>query len=141
MKKKFNILFVCRYNKFRSRVAEAYFNKVNKNKNWEAKSAGLIKGYDVEKNNVKLLKKEFNINIYGKTKGLNAKDISRQNITVIVADNVPKSVFNRNKKFGKKVIKFNIKDTSVKNTKMKIKITRKIIKKVDSLIKQLEKSK
>jgi protein-tyrosine-phosphatase len=35
-----NILFVCRYNRFRSRVAEALFNHYNKNKNIIAKSAG-----------------------------------------------------------------------------------------------------
>ena len=27
-----NILFVCKYNRFRSKVAEAYFNSLNKNK-------------------------------------------------------------------------------------------------------------
>ncbi len=28
-----NIIFVCKYNRFRSRVAEAYFKKINKDKN------------------------------------------------------------------------------------------------------------
>jgi len=35
-----NILFVCRYNRFRSRVAEAFFNYYNKNKKIHVKSAG-----------------------------------------------------------------------------------------------------
>ena len=39
-----SILFVCKYNRFRSRVAEAYFKKINKNKNISVKSAGIIKG-------------------------------------------------------------------------------------------------
>jgi len=37
-----NILFVCKYNRFRSKVAEAFFNKYNKNKELKAKSAGVI---------------------------------------------------------------------------------------------------
>ncbi|MEK6917955.1 MAG: hypothetical protein AABW51_03325 [Nanoarchaeota archaeon] len=36
------IIFVCRHNKFRSKVAEAMFNKLNKNKNIKAESAGLF---------------------------------------------------------------------------------------------------
>ncbi len=35
-----NILFVCRYNRFRSRVAEALFGHYNKNKGIIVKSAG-----------------------------------------------------------------------------------------------------
>jgi len=34
------ILFICKYNRFRSKVAEALFNKYNKDKNIEVKSAG-----------------------------------------------------------------------------------------------------
>ena len=36
------ILFVCRHNRFRSKVAEAIFNKLNKNKEIQIESAGLI---------------------------------------------------------------------------------------------------
>lgn len=35
-----NILFVCRYNRYRSRVAEALFNFYNKNRDIKVKSAG-----------------------------------------------------------------------------------------------------
>jgi protein-tyrosine-phosphatase len=34
------ILFICKYNRFRSKVAEALFNKYNKDKKIEVKSAG-----------------------------------------------------------------------------------------------------
>ena len=37
------ILFVCKYNRFRSKVAEAMFNFYNSNKKNEAKSAGTNK--------------------------------------------------------------------------------------------------
>ena len=67
---KVNILFVCRYNRFRSRIAEAYFNKINKNKNVKAKSAGLIKGSPLNPRTVKVAKK-FGLDIRGKTQGFN----------------------------------------------------------------------
>ena len=45
-----NIIFVCKYNRFRSRVAEAYFNKINRNKNIHAYSRGVIRGdYPLDK--------------------------------------------------------------------------------------------
>ena len=47
--KKTNILFVCKYNRFRSKIAEAYFNKINKNKLVSVKSAGIIRGNPVSK--------------------------------------------------------------------------------------------
>ena len=40
-----NILFVCKYNKFRSKVAEALFNYHNKDKKMKVKSAGLMKDF------------------------------------------------------------------------------------------------
>lgn len=134
---KINILFVCRYNRFRSRVAEAYFNRINKNKNIKVKSAGLIKGNPLNPITVKVAKK-LGLDIKGKTQGLSSKLMVWQNVTVIVADDVPKSVFNRNIKYGKKVIKLNIKDVSYKDEKAIKKTIDKITKKVDSLNKQLE---
>ena len=38
------ILFICKYNAFRSKVAESYFNKMNKNKKIKAFSRGFIMG-------------------------------------------------------------------------------------------------
>lgn len=37
-----NILFVCKYNRFRSKVAEAFFNRYNKRKNVQTQSAGIL---------------------------------------------------------------------------------------------------
>ena len=56
-----NILFVCRYNRFRSRTAEAYFKKINKNKKIKVKSAGIFKGnYPLSPIQVKTGKKLVN---------------------------------------------------------------------------------
>ena len=37
-----NLLFLCKYNRFRSKVAEAIFLKLNKDKGIEVKSAGVL---------------------------------------------------------------------------------------------------
>jgi len=57
-------------------VAEAYFNKVNKNKKIRVKSAGLIKGKPLDKDELKIAKK-FNLNINGKPKGLDYKILDK----------------------------------------------------------------
>lgn len=134
---KINLLFICRYNRFRSRVAEAYFNKINKNKDIEVKSAGLIKGSPLNPNTVKLAKK-FGLNINGNAQGLSSDILQWQDITVIVANDVPPSIFDKNKSYGKKLIAWKIKDTKDSDKTNINKIIRKIIKKVDKLNKQLE---
>ncbi|MEK6926774.1 MAG: hypothetical protein AABW50_05860 [Nanoarchaeota archaeon] len=133
--KKTNILFVCRYNRFRSKVAEAYFKKINKNKSIHVKSAGLIKGNP--RKSIKELKR-FRIKLKGPPHGLTSKLMAWQNITIIVADNVPSQVFDKNKKYGKKVIVWKIKDAEKSQTNEKVIAIKQIIKKVDLLVKQLE---
>jgi len=135
---KINILFVCKYNVFRSRVAEFYFNKINKNKNVRAKSAGIIAGGVMgEKQRATVGKK--GLILEGKSKGLNTKILNWQNITIIVADDVPPIIFNKNKKYGKKTIVWKINDTKVKEGKDIPAIMRRIKKKVEELNKSIEK--
>lgn len=134
-----NILFVCKYNRFRSRIAEAYFKKINKNKSIKADSAGIIKGQPVNRNEFNAVKK-FGIDINGTPKGLSDKLLINQDIIVIVADDIPKYLFDR-KKYTKRIFCWNVQD-STENEKRKMKsITEKIIKKVDLFVKQLEKQK
>jgi len=46
---------------FRSQIAKAYFNKINRNKNIEVESAGLIRGYlPLDKQQVGVAKKTWN---------------------------------------------------------------------------------
>ncbi len=136
--KKINILFVCRYNRFRSRVAEAYFKKINKNKNVQVKSAGLIKGTPVAGKGARVAKKKYRFDIYGKTHGLMSKVLAWQDITVIVADDVPPQVFDRNKKYGKKVLYWKIKDVDTKSRRTPEKVIEEIVKRVNALVKLLE---
>jgi len=138
--KKINILFVCRYNRFRSRVAKAYFDKINKNKNIKTKSAGLIEGSPIAGRGI-ITAKSFGLNIVGKAQGLSSKLLAWQDVIVIVADDVPQQVFNKNKKFIKKVIVWKIKDVYRKKGRNDKSVIVEIIKKVDELNKMLEKEK
>lgn len=136
--KKENILFICRFNRTRSRIATAYFNKINKNKNFQAKGAGLFKGSPVGKGDINLAKK-FDIDIKGQVQSISSKLLAWQTKTIIVADDVPPVIFNRNKKYGMKLLIWKIKDTQYQKNPEKL--VTDIIKKVDDLLIKLEKEK
>ncbi len=120
------ILFVCKYNRFRSRIAEAIFNKLNENPKNKAKSAGIIIGTTLDKKQVSAANK-IGININGKPQGISSKLLDWQNIIVIVANDVPTSIFKNNSKYGKHIIVWNIPDTKT-DKKDEIK---KVIKLID----------
>jgi protein-tyrosine-phosphatase len=140
MADKINILFVCRYNRFRSRIAEAYFKKINKNKNIHAKSAGLIKGEPLSKFTVEVAK-SMGFDINGRVQGLSSKLMVWQNLTVVVADDVPVEVFDKNKRYGKKVIAWGVKDVKYRKKEEIKRLIKIIMRKVDRLNKDLEKGK
>jgi len=128
------ILFVCKHNRFRSKVAEAYLKKINKNKRIQVVSAGVFKGNPIS-NNVISIGKKLGINIIHKTQGLKSKGMNRIDLLIIVADDVPVSLF---KGKVKNIIVWKINDTSETN-KIRIEKTMKeIFKKVDSLNKDIE---
>ena len=85
-----NILFVCKYNRFRSKVAEAIFLALNKNKKIKVRSRGTIldklKPY-VARSVIKIMKKK-GYKVEGKPKKISKKDISWSDLIIIVADNV-----------------------------------------------------
>ena len=111
-RREMKILFVCRHNVFRSRVAELYFNMVNKNKKNEAKSAGLFPG-DINsvgsKPQLKICS-TLGFKIIGKAKPITTNLLRWQDLIVIVANDFPKSLF-LSKKYKNKVIVWNVKDT------------------------------
>ncbi|MBM3233319.1 hypothetical protein FJZ18_04100 [Candidatus Pacearchaeota archaeon] len=110
MKKSLNILFICKYNRFRSRIAEAYFNKINKNPKIKAKSAGIIRGSTLDSTQVRVCKEE-GLNISGYPKGMSTTLLKWQEIIIVVADDVPPSLFEDNKKYGKKLLIWKIPDS------------------------------
>ncbi len=131
------IIFVCKYNRFRSRVAEAYFNKINKNKEIQALSRGIIRGdYPLAKNEVAIAK-ENGLDISGRPQGLDVDLLKKTDLIVIVADNVPKQVFYTT--FKHRVIKWRITDIEHGDGKDLIEgKVKKIMAKVDKLSKKLE---
>jgi len=126
------ILFICKYNRFRSRVAESYFKKINKNKRIEVKSAGIIKGNPVSKFEVSISKK-FGVNIKGIPKTMSSKLLSKTDIIIIVANDVPKEIFKHNGKYIQKVVTWKIRDSVKEDEKEVGKIIKSIIKKVDRM--------
>src|SRR3989338_5964542 len=124
------ILFICRYNRFRSKYAESLFKKINKNKDYKAKSAGAIKGfYPYYKNELKV-GKELGLSITGRPQGLSSKLLDWADIYIIVADDVPASLFTDSIRYGKKLIIWKVPDANPSN-KNEIK---KIIKQINKRI-------
>ena len=108
--KNLNILFVCKYNRFRSRIAETYFKKINKTKKIKIKSAGIIIGSPISEEQ-KSVGRKFGLTIKGQIQGLSSKLLKWQNLIIIVADDVPPQLFRGNKMYGKELIIWKIKDT------------------------------
>jgi len=135
--KKIRILFVCKYNRFRSRIAEAYFKKINKNKNIEAESAGILKGnYPLDKQQFVLTKKQ-GVNIQGKPRAISTDLLKTVDVIIIVANDVPKEIFKFKDKYLQKIIVWKISDEQNGNKNNIINITNSIKNKVDMLIKNI----
>lgn len=143
-----NILFICKYNRFRSQIAELYFNKINKNKSIRATSAGIIKGwYPLDVNEVRIAKK-FGIKLNKKPKGVSTKLLRKIDKIIIVANDVPISLFegiftSTNKKIGfnskNRIENWKIPDVGLGDGDEKIeRIIKVIITKVDDLMKKLK---
>ena len=104
-----NILFVCKFNRFRSTFSEAFFKKLDKSSKYNAKSAGLIKGRPISKS-VKECASELGIRIKKEPEGITSELLDWADIIVVVADNVPSSIFKEPKKKKAKLIRWNVRD-------------------------------
>lgn len=129
------ILFICKFNRFRSKVAEAIFNKLNKKH--KAKSAGIIRGNPLDKLQVAVAKK-MGVNIYSKPQGLTSKMLGWADIHVITADDIPKGILKDSEKYGKELLVWNIPDAKTDNEKEIKSIIEKIKFKVGKLSKRLK---
>jgi len=132
------ILFICKHNKFRSKVGEAIFNKLNKNKKIITESAGLLGSENVTPNSIINVLKEKGYKVKRKiTKRVDSVKIKNYNLLIIVADNVDPILFKEN--FNGKIIWWKITDCMDTNIKGIIKRVNKIEKKVKNLIISLKK--
>jgi len=138
-----NILFICKYNVFRSRVAEEYFKKVNKNRKIRAISRGIIMGGEGDKEQKDIPKKLLGVDITKrKPMPLTLQELIKSNLIVVAANDIPKIIFDYQlMPIKSKVRIWNIKDEQKRSTR-NIKAIVLIIKtKVDNLVNELEKRK
>ena len=137
------VLFVCKYNAFRSRVAEEYFKKINTDKRIRVVSRGIIMGGDSDSVQRKISESLLGINI-AKRKPLPLiyQDMRDSDLIIVVADDIPRIVFNYPlPSIQKKIVMWKIKDEQDLNKENLRNIILKIKRKVDGLVKKLESKK
>jgi len=132
-----NIIFICRYNRFRSKIAEAFFNKLNRNKNHKAKSAGIIRGNPISEEIIESAK-NFGLSIKSKPMGLTTKMLKWHDMAIIVANDVPEIILHDSKKYGKKVIVWEIPDADDGKKAEMEKTILQIEAKVKNLVNELD---
>jgi len=132
-----NILFVCKYNRFRSKVAEVIFKKYNKNSKYKAKSSGLFPGRPITEDIFSACEEsgfKINKNFRGTTRQL----LRWSDIIIIIADNIPASLFyEEEKNDGKKIIQWKIKDVAEDKKRTRKQKIKQIEKKVKQFVKGL----
>jgi len=133
-----NILFICKFNKFRSRIAEAYFKSINKDKKIKIRSAGIFRGTKTNEEIVKIAE-EFGIKISLKRKPrpITTKLLRWQDLIIVVANDIPEILF-ENVSSVKKIIFWKIRDTTLFNEEEIRKIIKEIMKKCDELNEELK---
>lgn len=133
------ILFLCKYNAFRSKVAESYFNKINKNKKNRAISRGFILGGAPDKTQRRVAKR-FKAEIKGIQRAVSLKELIDSDKIIVVANDIPKIMFNYKLSPVKKKIEiWKIKDEQREDERKAEKIVKKIIKKVKRLVEEFVK--
>jgi protein-tyrosine-phosphatase len=134
MKKR--IIFICKFNRFRSQIAAGFFEKLKMNNKYVVASAGVIRGQPISKV-VKEIASRYKLKL-SKPKGLVREILNKQDVIVIVADDVPLAIFKNLKKSGKIVKVWKVhdaKETSVSKIKPSV---HAIEEKVKKLVKELE---
>jgi protein-tyrosine-phosphatase len=130
------IIFICKYNRFRSKVAEFLYNQLSGDK---AISAGIIEVdqplLPEEKQRNKYLKETYNIELNAKSKGIKVSDLLKSDKIIIVANDIPKNMFS-NKKWKNKVVVWGIPDEPAANKKNIDKSVEMILNKVKKLVKE-----
>lgn len=129
---KMRILFVCKHNVFRSRIAEEYAKKRGMN----ASSAGLIKTKLLPDQIQLKVAKEFGLEIKENSKPISIELLQKQDKVILVASDVPVKIF-RHPLYGLKgkISVWKIKDVNQKTMKKDSrKIIKQIINKIDKFI-------
>ena len=133
-----NVLFVCKYNRFRSKIAEYVFNKNNLNRKIKARGAGVIAGYYPLDNVEVKAAEELGFELKGRPQELTRELIKWADKVVIVADDVPSWIFEDNKNFKGKLERWNVPDLHNHSKERAKEIILEIEKKVRDFIKTLD---
>lgn len=129
-----NILFLCKYNRFRSKIAEAYLNSLHI-KGIKAKSAGLISGWPID-SELKNVAKDCGLQMKGGPNALTSSLVKWTDIIIIVADNIPLELFAEEKNNNKKeIIQWHIPDPKQGQINRRKKTIKAISKKIDAFLK------
>jgi len=130
------ILFICKHNRFRSKVAEAIFRKLSNDGKNIIDSAGIIldnlRPHIAE--NVKRIMEEKGYRLIEGSKILTKKEINNFDLIIIVANNINKSSFDF---FNGKIIKWEIPDADEKEKSRIKEIINEIGNRVKNLLKTL----
>ncbi len=131
---KMRVLFICKHNRFRSKVAEALFKRYNKNKAIREESAGthLDKKRPYVAKNVKKALKSFGVKkVNSRPRKITKLILARADLIVNVASDV------RFKAKGKVIENWKISDTSSHDYPGILKRVSKIDEKVRALVRKL----
>lgn len=132
------IIFICKYNRFRSKVAEFLYNKLSKNK---AISAGVVEIdkplLPEEKARNKYLKEKYKIVFNTKSKGIKASDLLNSDKIILVANDVSKNILS-NKRWKNKVSVWDIPDEDAANKRNIDKSVKLILNKIKRMVKKYE---
>src|SRR3989344_1323446 len=92
------IIFVCKHNVFRSRIAEGYFRKTSKNPNIQAVSRGLIMGGGSDAEQRRISKKILGVDIAKRGPiPLNLPEMASADLIIVVANDIPRIIFDYQK--------------------------------------------
>jgi protein-tyrosine-phosphatase len=135
-----NILFVCRHNIFRSRIAEEHMKKISNGKH-NISSAGLIRFHGEMEPLQKKVCEERGFILPNQSKSLSVEGLRNQDLVVIVANDVPpKLLEHKGYHTIGKVRRWNISDVETNDyTREEVEnIIQSIVDKVEKLNNELE---
>lgn len=130
------ILFICKHNVFRSRVAEEAMKRIS---NHDITSGGVIR-YDGNMNKAQQeVCKEFDLILPNQSKTLDLGNLREQDLIIIVADDVPQAIFNHPEYNLKEIRRWEIQDVDSRYLeKENIRnIVGEIVKRVEELNEEL----
>jgi protein-tyrosine-phosphatase len=132
-----NILFICKYNRFRSKIAESYFNNI-KSDDFSVKSAGIFLDCSQPDINEISAAKNQGIEIHQNFQSVSTDIWDWADLVVVVANNIPVEIFRKNNGFDKEILVWDITDNHCSDLENMSNIIKSIISKVDNLFQELK---